>query len=101
MPTTTLQSKPRRYRGDNYWEKEAPLKVTTDKVRICFYPRAQKLQLSAGWKNRNTGKVRYGRTVVLDSASLTASPEALALFETVLATAPRRLPLAPEPTGTI
>lgn len=87
MPTT-LQSKPRRYRGDNYWEKESPLKVTTDKIRICYYPIAGKLQISAGWRNRDTGKVRYGRTVVLDTASLTASPEARALIETVLATAP-------------
>lgn len=88
MASTSLKPPSRRYRGDNYWEKEAPLKVTTDKVRICFYPRAQKLQLSAGWKNHDTGKVRYGRTVVLDTASLAASPEALALFETILATAP-------------
>lgn len=78
----------RRYRGDHYWEKESPVQVTTDTVRICYYPTAGKLQISAGWKNRDTGKVRYGRTVVLDTASLTASPEARALFETVLATAP-------------
>ncbi|CBK43885.1 protein of unknown function [Nitrospira defluvii] len=74
--------------GDAYWEKESPLKVTTDKLRICYYPTAGKLQISAGWKDRDTGKVRYGRTVVLDTASLTASPEALALFETILTTPP-------------
>lgn len=85
MPATTQTS---RYRGDHYWENESPLKVTTDKVRICFYPIAGKLQISAGWKDRDTGKVRYGRTVVLDTASLTASPEALALFETILTTPP-------------
>ncbi len=82
MPATT---KPRRYRGDKYWEREEPLKVTTDNVRLCYYPSANRLQISAGRKNRDTGKVRYGRTVVLDTASLTASPEARALFETVLA----------------
>jgi len=85
MPAATQT---RRYRGDTYWERESPLKVTTDKVRICYYPTAGKLQISAGWKDRDTGKVRYGRTVVLDTASLTASPEALALFQTILATAP-------------
>ncbi len=74
----------RHYRGDNYWEKEAPLKVTTDKVRVCYYPIAGKLQISAGWKNRNTGKVRYGRTAVLDAASLADSPEAFNLLETFL-----------------
>lgn len=88
MPTIGLQRKSRRYRGDNYWEKESPVKVATDKVRICYYPTAGKLQISAGWKDRDTGKVRYGRTVVLDTASLTASPEARALFETVLASVP-------------
>lgn len=83
MPTT-LQSKPRRYRGDHYWEKESPLKVTTDMVRICYYATAGKLQISAGWKNRDTGKVRYGRTTVLDAASLADSPEAFRLLETFL-----------------
>ncbi len=81
MPVTI---QPRRYRGDHYWENESPLKVTTDKVRICFYPIAGKLQISAGWKNRDTGKVRYGKTAVLDAASLTDSPEALTLLETFL-----------------
>lgn len=76
--------KPRRYRGDSYWEKEEPLKVTTDKVRICYYPAAGKLQISAGWKDRDTGKVRYGKTAVLDAASLTDSPEAFSLLETFL-----------------
>lgn len=88
MPTTTRQSKSRRYRGDHYWKKESPVTVSTDKVRICYYPTAGKLQISAGWKNRDTGKVHYGRTVVLDTASLTASPEARDLFETILATPP-------------
>lgn len=37
LPTTR---EPRRYRGDNYWEQETPLKVTTDKLRICYYPTA-------------------------------------------------------------
>lgn len=85
MPANTQS---RRYRGDNYWDKESPLKVTTDNVRICYYPIAGKLQISAGWKNHDTGKVRYGRTVVLDTASLTSSPEARALFATVLASVP-------------
>lgn len=78
----------RRYRGDHYWEKESPVQVTTDQVRLCYYPTAGKLQISAGRKDRHTGKVRYARTVVLDTASLTASPEARALFETVLASVP-------------
>lgn len=76
--------KTRMYRGDNYWEKESPVKVATDKVRICYYPIAGKLQISAGWKDRDTGKVRYGRTAVLDAASLADGPEAFSLIETFL-----------------
>lgn len=101
MRDTARASKALRYRGDNYWERETPLRVTTDKIRICYYPTAGKLQISAGWKNRDTGKVRYGRTVVLDTASLTAHPETRALIETVLASVPASgLPLhqnRPEP----
>lgn len=78
----TSQPQPRRYRGNNYWEKEIPIQVTTDKVRVCYYPTAGKLQISAGWKDRDTGKVRYGRTAVLDTSSLADSPEALSLLET-------------------
>ncbi len=84
MPTTLLQPKPRRYRGDTYWVKETPLKVSTDKVRVCYYPIAGKLQISAGWKNRDTGKVRFGRTAVLDTSVIGSSPEALILLETFL-----------------
>ncbi len=45
MPTSPH---PREYRGDSSWEKESPLKVTTDKIRLCYYPTAAKLQISAG-----------------------------------------------------
>jgi len=79
-----ISSGSKNYRGHKYWEQEIPLKVTTDKVRICYYPTAGKLQISAGWKDRGTGKVRYGKTAVLDAASLTDSPEALTLLETFL-----------------
>ncbi|MCW5797721.1 MAG: hypothetical protein KIT40_04415 [Nitrospira sp.] len=74
----------RRYRGDTYWEKESPLKVTTDKVRVCYYPIAGKLQISAGWKDPHSEKVRYGRTVVLDASVIGSSPEAISLLETFL-----------------
>lgn len=81
MPATTQS---RQYRGNKYWEKESPVKVTTDKVRVCYYPIAGKLQISAGWKNRHTGKVRFGRTAVLDTSVIGSSPEALTLLETFL-----------------
>lgn len=84
MPACQPKAKNRRYRGDNYWEKETPLKVTTDKARLCYYPTAGKLQISWGWKNPDSGKVRYGRTVVLDRSAVASSPEAFSLFETFL-----------------
>jgi hypothetical protein len=77
--TTTARS--RRYRGTRYWENEQPRTVTTDKARIVFYPKAGKLQVSHAWRDRKSGKVRYGRTAVLDAAILRSSPEALALLE--------------------
>jgi hypothetical protein len=81
MPSTP---QPRRYRGDRYWEQEDPHKVTTDKARLCYYPVAGKLQISWGYKHPHSGKVRYGRTVVLDRSAIASSPEAFSLFETFL-----------------
>ena len=78
MPSGT---RARRYRGDRYWEKEQALTVKTDKVRVSFYLLAGKLQISGSWKDRNSGKISFGRTAVLDTAVIGSSPEALALLE--------------------
>jgi hypothetical protein len=74
----------RRYRGTRYWENEQGRTVKTDKVRVVFYPKAGKLQVSHAWRDRKSGRVRYGRTAVLDAAVTGSSPEALALLEDFL-----------------
>lgn len=79
-PTTRL----RRYRGTPYWEQETPKTVTTEKLRVAFYPKAGKLQVSALWKNRHSGEVKPGRTAVLDATELAANPDALSLLEAFL-----------------
>jgi hypothetical protein len=71
----------RRYRGTPYWENEQGRTVQTDKVRVVLYQKAGKLQVSHAWRDRITGKVKYGRTAVLDAAVIGSSPEALALLE--------------------
>jgi hypothetical protein len=74
----------RRYRGTRYWEHEQGRTVKTDKARVVFYPKAGKLQVSHAWRDRDSGKVRYGRTAVLDAAAIGSSPDALALLEEFL-----------------
>ncbi|MGC3975389.1 MAG: hypothetical protein QM771_13570 [Nitrospira sp.] len=80
MPLAT----PRRYRGNPYWETEQPRKATTDKLLVSYYPKAGKVQISALWKDKESGEVKPGRTAVLDAAELGAHPEALGLLEAFL-----------------
>ena len=74
----------RRYLGTPYWENEQGRIVKTDKARVVCYPQAGKLQVSHAWRDRKTGKVRYGRTAVLDAAVVGSSPQALALVDEFL-----------------
>ena len=55
--------------------------MKTDKVRVSFYPLAGKLQISGSWKDRNSGRITFGRTAVLDKGVVGSSPEALALID--------------------
>ena len=84
MLPTPPSIKIRRYRGDRYWENEQGRTVMTDKLRVVFYPRSGKLQVSHAWRDRKSGKVRYGRTAVLDAAIVGSSPEALTLLDEFL-----------------
>jgi hypothetical protein len=93
-----------KYRGHRYWEEEAGRKAATEKLRVVFYRQAGKLQVSHAWRDAKSGKVRYGRTAVLDAAVLGSSPEAIALLEQFLDAArhPNSIPgTTPEPPGTI
>lgn len=84
MPTTLIQPKPRRYRGNPYWETEQPRTATTDKLLVSYYPKAGKFQVSTLWKDKESGEVKRGRTAVLDAGELAANPEALSLLEAFL-----------------
>jgi len=74
--------KKRFYRGDPYWEKEAPIETKTSKVWLSYYPKAGKLQISQLWQK--DGAPQKGKTVTLDAEDIQLHPEAKELLVRIL-----------------
>lgn len=71
------------YQGEPYWTKETPRTATTGKVVLSHFPNAGKLQISQAYKDRETGELRRGKTVTLDTEDIAlhlAARELLADF---------------------
>ncbi|MDP2857519.1 MAG: hypothetical protein Q8P50_06005 [Bacillota bacterium] len=79
-----LTTQTKRYRGDAYWQQEAPREADSGKIRVSFFAEAGKLQLSQLYADRASGELVRGKTVTLDQEDMQLHPEAAALVLKVL-----------------
>ena len=68
------------YYGQRYWETETPEQVDSSRLRLNYYPKAGKLQVSSLYIDRKTQEIRPGRTVTLDREDLILHPAAAELL---------------------
>lgn len=67
----------------SFWETETPVKATTGKNELEYFPQAGKLTISRPSWTDDKGETRRGKTVVLDLTAVKASPEAVQIIKTV------------------
>lgn len=67
----------------SYWDDEKPVVADTGKNVIELYQNAGKLAISSPSWTDDAGKVRRGKTVVLDLGAVKTSPEAVQIVKTI------------------
>ncbi len=77
------KTKTKGYRGPVYWETEQPQVADTKRIRLSYYSKAGKLQVSQLWPDKD-GSLQKGKTVTLDQEDLALNPGVLELLEKAL-----------------